>query len=483
MGAQEAGVYWPFKSFLQGSGIVITETATAVTIGTTGAGPGGGDMLKSEFATNGVHGIVDHAVTADNISASGVVAHATLADHVTWAGITNAPTSFPADWSAITNKPSAFVPIIHGSTHISGGTDPIPLATLTASGLTGPLSGKVTDFRGGDGALHDLNTTVGSYLLTCTAGLSVTPGGPLTVNSGGIPGTYHGIIATGSAEAIWSFSTGTALNKDAVVLYKQPGNNYLIEQYNDLTGAGVWSGRLMNTYNPDGAYTMRAGTQLITSCNLSGNSTAWQNASLLINSSVNGGFAGIGFDSANYWACALGAWQSGLWIATSANTFVQLTDTSGHIPFTALESSGTISGSLTVSGTFEAVGTTYLGWSGAGTNVGGSMTIGANLQVNGQISASGALVQATGYRAQVLAYQDGNNYVRMLAGQGLLSQGNWTQGAGGGGQICCQGIGDLRSGIEFITADGWEIVIAAWGGGPNLYAICLNTGQIKQLLP
>src|SRR5215469_1935362 len=107
MSVAEVGVYWPFKSLLQGSGITISETANTITIGTTGAGPGGGDMLISAYATNGQAGVVDQAVLAQGLAPGAVVAHASLADRVPWAGIIGAPTIFPTDWNSIANKPSA----------------------------------------------------------------------------------------------------------------------------------------------------------------------------------------------------------------------------------------------------------------------------------------------------------------------------------------------------------------------------------------
>src|ERR1700756_352483 len=102
---QKTGVYWPFKSLLQGAGIVLTDDGNNVTVATTGPGPGGGDMLKTEFATNGVHGVVDHAVSADSAT---TVSHANSADSVPWTGITGTPTLFPTDWSSVQNKPAIF---------------------------------------------------------------------------------------------------------------------------------------------------------------------------------------------------------------------------------------------------------------------------------------------------------------------------------------------------------------------------------------
>jgi hypothetical protein len=170
MSIAQAGVYLPFKSLLQGSGIVLTETATSITVGTTGAGPGGGDMLKSEYATNGVNGVVDKAVVAEGLTSGANVPYATQAGSVPWGGITGAPTTFPSSWSQITGipatfpstwstvsgKPTTFPPSPHETTHLPGGTDVIPMASRTSAGLLAQLSGAATDYVGGDNATHQL---------------------------------------------------------------------------------------------------------------------------------------------------------------------------------------------------------------------------------------------------------------------------------------------------------------------------------------
>jgi hypothetical protein len=454
MGVQEAGVYWPFKSLLSGSGIVLTETTTGITIATTGAGPGGGDMLISVFATNGTPGVVDKAVSAQTVT--GVVAHATLADQIPWGGITGAPTIFPTDWSVIANKPATFIPSPHAPTHVTGGNDLIPLATTLSNGLLGPLSGKRTDVLAGDGKFYDLNATVGSYLLTLNSGLVVngntalnggaTIAGTTTIASAG---NYCGILSN-TGNAMWSWATGTALNKDAIVLYRAAGQGYLIEQYNDATGLGVWSGRLMNTWNPDGSYTMRAGTQIILSGSLPGNYTAYVTAPIRIDASAVGGFTGIGFQCNGYWGCALGAWQSGLWIATSSNTFVQLTDNSGHIPGSAL-ASGAVSANL--------------GYRPVSTN-GDTMV--------GNLSVSKA-------NAQIIAYQDGNNYCELLAQQGIYVVGNFGSGAQAQGQIAIQATNGPFAGISFRTTNGWLFTLFADSNG-HFYVMNINTNQLQQLI-
>jgi hypothetical protein len=447
MGVQEAGVYWPFKSLLSGSGIVLTETASGITIATTGAGPGGGDMLISVFATNGSPGVVDKAVTAETVT--GVVAHATLADQIPWGGITGAPTIFPTDWSVIANKPATFIPSPHEATHLPGGSDPIPLASISTAGLTGPLSGNKTDFKSGDGNFYDLNTIVGSYPLNLTAGLDVEGAtflGQTTIESAG---DYNGVLNS-TGLAMWSWATGAALNKDAIVLSRAAGQNYLVEQYNDATGAGVWSGRLMNTWNPDGQYVMRAGTQLVLSGSLPGSNTAYVNAPVRIDAGAVGGFTGIGFQCNGYWACALGAWQSGLWIATSSNTFVQLTDNSGHIP-----------GSALAAGAAQA-------------NLGYRPVNAAGDGMTGNLSVNKA-------NAQIVAYQDGNNYCELLAQQGIYVVGNFSSGAQAQGQIAIQATNGPFAGISFRTTNGWLFTLFADSNG-HFYVMNINTNQLQQLI-
>jgi microcystin-dependent protein len=175
MSIAQAGVYWPFKTLLQGSGISIVEDATTVRITNTGGtGGGSGDMLSSQYATNGQPGVVDKAVTAENVS--GTVANATNAAHVPWTGVTGTPTSFPSDWSVITSKPTVFPPTTHGPTHLPGGTDQVPIASANAPGWLAQLSGNATDYVGGDNACHALSG-VPSGSLSLWAGISSSPPG------------------------------------------------------------------------------------------------------------------------------------------------------------------------------------------------------------------------------------------------------------------------------------------------------------------
>jgi hypothetical protein len=156
MSIAQQGVYWPFKTLLQGAGITLTEDPTSIRIATTGAGPGGGDMLSSVYATNGAPGVVDKAVVAEGLTAGANVPLAQQANSVPWNGITGAPTSFPSDWSVITSKPATFPPSLHAPTHAPTGSDPIALADATKPGFLAQLTGTVSDYVGGDNACHAL---------------------------------------------------------------------------------------------------------------------------------------------------------------------------------------------------------------------------------------------------------------------------------------------------------------------------------------
>lgn len=165
MPINQLGVYWPFKTLLQGAGIALTEDATTIRITATGGGSGGGggDMLQSQYATNGNPGVVDKAVVAEGLTPGAVVPNATLAQSVPWTGVTGTPTSFPSDWSIITSKPSVFPPATHGPTHRGTGSDPIPAADTLDSGLLALLSGAASDYVGGDNQCHSLPATILNY--------------------------------------------------------------------------------------------------------------------------------------------------------------------------------------------------------------------------------------------------------------------------------------------------------------------------------
>lgn len=85
--------------------------------------------------------------------------------------------------------------------------------------------------------------------------------------------------------------------------------------------------------------TMTPNALLITSCNLGGDNTASVNASLRVDSSVSGGFAGIGINSTSSFGFAFGAYSSpaGIWVATTANVFKRWADTNGTLLYAAHE--------------------------------------------------------------------------------------------------------------------------------------------------
>lgn len=430
MSIAEAGVYWPFKSLLSGSGIVLTETSTGISIATTGAGPGGGDMLISVFATNGKPGVVDTAVTAQTVS--GVVAHATLADTVPWGGITGAPTVYPTDWSVISNKPATFTPSAHGPTHVT--TDVIPSPTTTAPGLVPKLSGNTTDYFGGDGAWHALgsspvNITQGLTVqggATVAGGLtadSLTLGGALQINNGFFlvndpTGAWCGIYNTGTNNAGIGFANGANITSDSCILYKPSGQTALFETYFTGAGAQSYTAEVVTVQNPNGVYNFRSATRLVGTNNLPGDQTAWTKAPFLSQSSSNGGFAGYGMVSQAYWGCCLGAWQTGLYLATSANTFVQLTDNMGHI----------VAGAL----------------------------------------AAGVAVANIGYTPQPnLGYTPLNKGGDTMTGQ-LTMQGNSIVITGG-------------ATFSIVGSSGYQWALEV--SGPNLYAVRINDSYVKQLAP
>jgi hypothetical protein len=476
MSVAEAGVYWPFKSLLTGTGITIVETPTSITIGSTGAGPGGGDMLSSVYATNGAPGVVDKAVVAE--SCTGTVATAQLANSVPWGGIIGAPTTFPSDWGSITNKPALFPPIPHAIQHITGGNDIIPVASKTATGLEIILSGNLTDFKGGDGAWHNLNATIGGSPLTLTAafacngtaafaaGVTVSAGG-LTVSAGGLNVTGGATIAGNSllvsAPLSWcgiinsatnpgfAFSNGADVLHNSCVLYKPAAaNTSLWEAYYNAAGTQVYSAEVMNTYNQSGAYSMRATTRIIGTNDLPGNSTAWSLAPFLAQSNSNGGFAGYGMVCQNYWGCALGAWQSGLFMATSGNTFIQLTDNTGHILGSALQAGAAVA------------------------NIGYTPANRAGDTFTGDVWVQKSL-------AQVIAYQDANNYTRMVGSYGLYVSGDFNKQ---GGHIVLQvapGASSTVAGMTFKTPS-YSYQLYGEDNG-YVYLVRNNDGYVKQLLP
>ena len=82
---------------------------------------GTGDMTKAVYDTNG-DGISDHAALADT-----------------------------APWTGISGKPASFTPSVHAPTHLDNGTDPIPVATISRTGLLPILNGNSGTFLNGAG--------------------------------------------------------------------------------------------------------------------------------------------------------------------------------------------------------------------------------------------------------------------------------------------------------------------------------------------
>jgi hypothetical protein len=445
MSIAKTGVYWPFKNLLQGAGINLVETADSIQIIATGGGTGGGggDMLQSEYAPSGISGKVDHAILADNATNTNF---ATTAGSVAWGGITGLPTNFPTDWTYIANKPSAFPPLQHRATHVTGGSDIIVSAGPATSGLLNSVSGLVTDYVGGDNACHDLNTQVGMNPLNMHALFTAFAGSNF---QGGITqltdtrfqianpnGKLCGVYNTGGHGTFWALASGGALNLDAASLYKPSGYTELYVYYQDGNGNGVYSAPLVNTWCPGGSYVFRNGARLIGQCGLNGDANAVYEAAFLVQTAAggDGGFTGYGMVSYGHWGCALGTYGlggGGLWIATTSNTFVQLSDSSGHIIGSAL-ASGAVSANLG----YRPVS------SGGDTMVG-------DLWVN----KAGA---------QILAYQDANNYCRLQGGPdangnyaGLSVYGNNRAANGYGGMIFLRNTAaDNRAGITFQTSGG-----------------------------
>jgi hypothetical protein len=442
MSIAKTGVYWPFKTILQGAGISLVETADSIQIIATGTGgPGGGDMLQSEYAPTGIAGKVDHAILADTATNTN---YATNAGSVPWTGITALPTNFPTDWTYIANKPSAFPPLQHRATHVTGGSDIIVPAGPATSGLLNILSGLDTDFVGGDNACHNLNTEVGENPLTMNALFTALAGsnfqGGITqltdtrfqiANPNGKPAGIYNTAAGAAYNVGWFLGHGADLLHDSCQILKPPGGTALNLAYYNAAGAVVYDAEILTTYCPSGTYSFRTGVRIIGSGSLPGSNTAWSLAPFLANSSVAGGFIGYGMVCNNYWGCVLGAYTSGLWIATSANTFRQLTDTNGQIVGSAL-----VGGAVTTNLGYRPVS------SGGDTMVG-------DLWVS----------KAT---AQIIAYQNGTNYVRLLGGpdggsngQGLTVAGINRCAGGYGGMIYLNNTGtDRRAGITFQTSNG-----------------------------
>jgi hypothetical protein len=91
-----------------------------------------GDMLKSVYDTNN-NNIVDQAEKVQ--------------------------------WSGVQNPPATYTPSAHETTHLPGGSDPIPLASATTAGLMRQVSGNTTDFQDGTNTSQPLQPVIWSARL------------------------------------------------------------------------------------------------------------------------------------------------------------------------------------------------------------------------------------------------------------------------------------------------------------------------------
>jgi hypothetical protein len=122
-------------------------------------------MLKPNYATNGRPGVVDHAVIADQ--ASTVI------------------------WDQITQLPATFPPGVHGSHHLPGAGDPIPLVSSQSAGLAPKATGQPNDYLSGDGQFH---TLVGFTFARNEGDCTIDPGASVgsTVFSALVPNPAYG---------------------------------------------------------------------------------------------------------------------------------------------------------------------------------------------------------------------------------------------------------------------------------------------------
>jgi hypothetical protein len=115
-------------------------------------------MLKSVYDTN-ADNIVDHAALADT-----------------------------APWTGITGKPASFTPSAHETTHLDNGSDVIPLASTTRTGLSPqiPSSNPAKQFHRGDNTYAqanypDLTNIPASFVPSAHASTHVTAGSDIIV--------------------------------------------------------------------------------------------------------------------------------------------------------------------------------------------------------------------------------------------------------------------------------------------------------------
>ena len=146
------------------------------------------------------------------------VGQAVVAKLIQGTNVTLSSTGGDAGTGDVTiNVPSA-TPTAHASTHVTGGSDIIALATSSSRGLLAQLSGVSTDYVGGDNACHALPITLGGRLAYVSATqLSFAPfnGSFIKINglfyaipSGGITGLANtNVYVNGTASQNLAAST------------------------------------------------------------------------------------------------------------------------------------------------------------------------------------------------------------------------------------------------------------------------------------
>lgn len=130
----------PFSKYLAGDG-TWHDVPTLVTPTSMGLVPALPSDPAKFFNGIGAYAAVDYTQVANK--------PATFPSD--WNTTTNKPATFPSDWNTTVNKPASFTPSTHGATHTDVGTDPVPVATSSATGLMPRLTGSTGQFLNGQG--------------------------------------------------------------------------------------------------------------------------------------------------------------------------------------------------------------------------------------------------------------------------------------------------------------------------------------------